>query len=149
MLVSQTIDDVSGGVSQQPQGMRVGNQLAEQINAISYFGRATMRRPPLRHVAKLTSSFAGGIKVFLHEILRSTTARFHLIVSQGDLQVFDAFTGIQQPIVYFPNGKAPPHGQRSLASALVTFSVTRRCWSTAAPSHAGEPQSLRSPHRAD
>src|SRR6185437_13022922 len=104
MLVTQQVTDVSGGVSQQPQVARASSQLTEQINAISYFGRATMRRPPLHHVAKLTSSFAGGVKVFVQEIVRSTTQRFHMVVSQGDLHVYDSFTGAEQT-VYFPNGK--------------------------------------------
>lgn len=105
MLVSQKIDDVSGGVSQQPQGMRTANQMAEQVNAISYFGRASTRRSPLQHVAKLTSLFSGNAKVFLQEIIRSTTERYHMVISNGDLHVFDASTGIEQA-VYFPNGKS-------------------------------------------
>lgn len=91
MLVSETVEDLFGGVSQAPHAKRAPNQFGEQINALPIFGKRLGRRPPLLHLAKLTS-FSDN--AFVHPVTTSTGRRVHLVITDsGTIAAFDADTG--------------------------------------------------------
>ena len=104
-LISQTIDNLLDGVSQKPQHLRKPSQAEEQINGYSHPTLGMAMRPGSKHVAQLLTDPTGYDRPFIHTIERDTTERYYVIITEGDLKVFDAITGAEKQ-VYFPEGKA-------------------------------------------
>lgn len=105
-LVSQAIDSLIAGVSQQPLTLRDISSLEEQINGISRYATGLSKRPPADHTSVLSAvTTAAYDSVNLHTVARSSTDRYRVILSNGDLKVFDALTGTEQAVT-FPDGKA-------------------------------------------
>src|SRR5437588_6144095 len=102
MLVNRQIPALYNGISQQPATLRMPSQAQAQINAWSTVVNGLTERPPTQHVAKITSSDLTG--AYLHTINRDTTERYHVVLTDGDLKVYD-LNGVEK-VVTFPNGKA-------------------------------------------
>ncbi|TBR26514.1 MAG: hypothetical protein EPO10_22770 [Reyranella sp.] len=60
------------------------------------------RRPPTEHVARISATSFGD--AFLHTINRDEDRRYSVVITDGDLRVFDLATGTEKT-VNFPNGK--------------------------------------------
>jgi hypothetical protein len=91
-LVTQSITNLFGGVSQAPAEQRDSSQFAAQENALPIEGVRLGRRPPLIHVAKLSPGTLTG--AFVHSFGDYT------VVIQGDsVLVFETLTGIAQTVV--------------------------------------------------
>ena len=124
-LVSETIPNLINGVSQQPAPLRLPSQCEEQTNAYSSVVEGLKKRPPLEYVAKLNSLQVGN--AFVHTINRDTTERYVVIITNGDLKVYD-LAGYQKT-VNFVNGTSyldsttPATGFRALTIADYTFIV--------------------------
>jgi hypothetical protein len=124
-LVSETIPNLINGVSQQPAPLRLPSQCEEQVNAYSSVVEGLKKRPPLEYVAKLNSLQVGN--AFVHTINRDTTERYVVIITNGDLKVYDL--GGNQKTVNFVNGTSylnsttPSTGFRALTIADYTFIV--------------------------
>jgi hypothetical protein len=118
-LISQSIAAMFNGVSQQPATIRLPSQGEAQVNAYSTPADGLRKRPPLTHVSKLTA--ADRASAHVHTINRDTEQRYIVVVTDGDIEVYDE-DGNAQP-VNFPNGKAyldVPAGTAAEAFALVT-----------------------------
>lgn len=102
-LVRETIPALFNGVSRQPATLRGKDQCEEQINAFGSVEDGLNKRPPTEHVVKVTGTAFGTAHV--HEINRDTTEQYTVIVTNGDLKVYNNLTGAAE-IVTFPNGKA-------------------------------------------
>jgi hypothetical protein len=104
-LLSQTVDNLLGGVSQLPDEQRQPNQVSAMTNVhlTPLFG--ARKRPPAEDLGLLSSSQTGYSTAFIHSVNRSSTQRYTVAVVGGDLKVFDSLTGASQT-VFFPNGKA-------------------------------------------
>lgn len=103
-LVNDTISNLLGGVSQQAPRLRPSSAMEEQINTLDHPARGKAKRPPTEHVASLSttpSDYSGGL---VEEFHMDSDRRFQVIVSGGNVQVFDRDTGTEVP-VYFPDGK--------------------------------------------
>lgn len=98
-LVSQRIANLLGGVSQKPQNQRGANQVSEQVNALVSPAHGLRKRPPTQHLAKLTSDVTGWDDAFVHVINRDEDERYHVVVADGEVQVFDAVAGESIPVV--------------------------------------------------
>lgn len=99
-LIQQKIDSLLNGVSQRPQEQRLPSQAEEQKNGLSHPVRGLMKRPPFTFVSKLASSTVSGDTVspdygdtFFHPVNRDETEKYHVVIANGDIQVFDAITG--------------------------------------------------------
>lgn len=102
-LVSQPIQSLFNGVSQQPASLRLPSQAEEQINALGTVATGLRKRPPTRHVARVsTDDLSSG---FMHTINRDTSNRFIVVITDGDIRVFDVADGSERT-VNFPLGKA-------------------------------------------
>ena len=101
MLVSTTIPNLINGVSQQPFATRMSSQAEDQLNCLSSVVEGLKRRPATQHVAKVRDGQAGDC--FTHFINRDVTERYVVLITNGDLQVFD-LAGNQKTVA-FPGGK--------------------------------------------
>jgi hypothetical protein len=115
-LISSTLPNFAQGISQQPPTLRLSSQGEEQENGLSTASKGLQKRPPIHHVKKLTSSAL--TNAFLHTINRDITEQYMVIVTDGDLKVYD-LVGNEQT-VNFPDGK----GYLSAAFPNTSFAAT-------------------------
>lgn len=101
-LVSNPIPALFNGVSQQPATLRLSSQCEEQINAYGTVVDGLRKRPPFRSVAQVSATPLDS--AFIHTINRDVTERYIVVITDGDLQVFDSNGAAQT--VNFPQGKA-------------------------------------------
>ena len=101
-LVSSTIPNLIGGVSQQPVTLRLASQGDLQENGFCSVVDGLQKRFPARYMAKVMD---GNLQnPFTHVIVRDAIERYVVVVSNGDLKVF-GLDG-QEFTVNFPDGKA-------------------------------------------
>ncbi len=102
-LVSRHIPALYNGVSQQNPTLRQPSQAEAQVNMYGTVQDGLRKRPPFQHLAQVTT--ADWSTAFVHPINRDVSERFLVIVTDGDLKVFDAESGVEKT-VSFPTGKA-------------------------------------------
>jgi hypothetical protein len=101
-LVSRHIPALYNGVSQQNPTLRQPSQAEAQVNMYGTVHDGLRKRPPFQHLAEVTT--ADWSDAHVHTINRDVTERYLVVVTDGDLKVFDADTGAEKT-VNFPNGK--------------------------------------------
>lgn len=94
-LVGSAIPNLINGVSQQPATQRLASQSEIQENGFSSIVEGLMKRNPTSSLAKLLSGQISD--AFIHIINRDTTERYVVVVTQGNLRVFD-FTGVEKTV---------------------------------------------------
>lgn len=102
MLVNKSLPALYNGVSQQPPTLRLPSQGEVQVNGFSSVVDGQRKRPPTEHLALLTGTDLSG--AYLHTINRDVTERYLVVLTDGDLRVFD-LDGNEKTVA-FPNGKA-------------------------------------------
>ena len=138
-LINRSIPNLYQGVSQQAASMRLPTQAEVQENAFSSIVEGLKKRPPTVHLAKLTSSTA--TDAFVHVINRDSTERYIMVITNGDLEVYD-FYGNKKTVA-FPNGKAylthtvPREGFSAVTVADYTFIVNKNIATAMASTTAG------------
>lgn len=127
-LVTQEIVSLTNGVSQQPAVQRLPSQAERQENCQSSVVDGLKRRPPTRHLARVSTEQLDN--AFIHTVDRDSATKYAAVVTNGDLKVFDLMTGAQKTVV-FPNGKGylvnsdPFASFRAVTAADYTFLVNR------------------------
>lgn len=101
-LVSRHIPALTNGVSQQNPTMRQPSQAEAQVNMYGTVQDGLRKRPPARHIAKVTATDL--TTAHIHAINRDVTERYMVVVTDGDLKVYDVADGSEKT-VNFPNGK--------------------------------------------
>jgi hypothetical protein len=101
MAFSGIIPHLINGVSRQVDAMRLPTHVQEQINRYSAPATGNQRRPSSDHIAAPAGTFSGDF--FYHPINRDGTERYHVLIKNGDLFVFDK-DGVQKTVA-FPDGK--------------------------------------------
>jgi hypothetical protein len=101
-LVSRHIPALYNGVSQQNPTLRQPSQAEAQVNMYGTVQDGLRKRPPFQHLAKVTT--ADWTTAHVHTINRDVSERYIVVVTDGDLKVFDAETGAEKT-VNFPTGK--------------------------------------------
>lgn len=101
-FVNRSIPNLYNGVSQQPPSLRLPSQASEQLNGLSSVVFGLSKRPPTNHLAKLNA--ATNTDSFVHTINRDSTEQYKVIITNGDLKVYN-LAGVEQT-VSFPDGKA-------------------------------------------
>lgn len=133
MLVSTSIPNLVNGVSQQPDAVRLTSQCQLQENGYSSVVQGVSKRPPFKHIAQLFNT-TGFDSAYFHTINRDLTERYAVVITNGDLKVFDIAGNAKT--VTFPNGKAyltnatPSQGFSALTVADFTF-ITNKAINTA------------------
>lgn len=100
-LISKAISNLFNGVSQQPASLRHPTQCETMDNAYPSIATGTRKRPPTKHKAQLKNSTATDACV--HVINKSATERYAVVITSGNVEVFDADTGAAH-MVTFPDG---------------------------------------------
>jgi len=85
-LITRSIPNLIGGVSQQPEILRLENQATEQVNGFSGVVEGLKKRPPTAHVAKISSSTL--TNAFIHTINRDANERYIVVISNGVITVY-------------------------------------------------------------
>ena len=130
-LINKQIPALFNGVSQQPATIRLPSQAEAQINGYSTVADGLRKRPPTEHIAKVSA--LDWSTAYVHTINRDVTERYVVVVTDGDLKVYDTLTGTEKTCT-FPEGKAylstvsPYTAQESFALVSVadyTFVVNK------------------------
>jgi hypothetical protein len=128
-LLNQKIPNLLSGVSQRPPTQRNPAQAEEQINALSTLSRGVMKRPPSKHVGKFTDDVTGWDDAFVHIINRDEDERYHVVVADGTIKIFDAVNSVEVPVLT-PDGtdyldNASGKGFRAVTVGDTTVIVNR------------------------
>jgi len=102
-LVSRHIPALYNGVSQQNPTLRQPSQAEAQVNMYGTVQDGLRKRPPFQHIAQVTT--ADWSTAHVHPINRDVSERYIVVVTDGDLKVFDAADGTEKTVA-FPTGKA-------------------------------------------
>ena len=86
-LISRNISNLIGGVSQQPEVLRLENQATTQENGFSGVVEGLKKRPPTNYVAKISSSSLSN--AFIHTINRDSNERYIVVITNGAITVHD------------------------------------------------------------
>lgn len=89
-LITKTLPGIFNGVSQQPETLRLENQLDLQENAMSSVGDGVYKRPPTEWVAELASK--ANLKTFIHTINRDVNERYIVIISNDIDEPIEIYT---------------------------------------------------------
>lgn len=129
-LISQSIKNLKGGISQQPDILRFPDQGDMQVNGFSSEVEGLQKRPPSIHVKRLTAEYGLGIAPFCHTINRDEVERYVVVFTGTNIRVFDLFTGTEKT-VRSPNGfsyvttEYPRRDLRMVTVADYTFILNR------------------------
>ena len=88
-LVSSTIPNLVGGVSQQPYTIRMASQCEEMVNCLPSVVDFLCRRPGTRHIAKIIDGKVSDAAI--HIINRDSTEQYVVILAGNNLKIFDLF----------------------------------------------------------
>ena len=143
-LVSKTMPSMVGGVSQQPEALRLPSQAEEQLNCISSVVNGLGRRPNTDFVAQIQSGTLSAATI--HTINRDETEQYIVIIKNNDIDVYDIDGTVKT--VSFPDGVSyltatePEKSFRQTTIADHTFIVNREKTvamdSTLTPTQTGE-----------
>jgi hypothetical protein len=132
-LISSSIPNLVNGVSQQPFTLRLASQAELQENGLSTTSQGLRKRPPTKHLKRIITGSVGD--AYIHTINRDEIEKYIVIVTNGDLRVFD-LAGTEKT-VNFPGGKGylsasvPNAAFRAVTVADYTFLVNKNVTVTA------------------
>jgi len=86
-LVSSTIPNLIGGISQQPASIRLKTQGSAQVNAISDVVDGLQKRPGTEHIAKISTSSLSG--AFIHALKRDEDEAYIVVFTGTGTNVSD------------------------------------------------------------
>lgn len=101
-LVSSSIPNMVNGVSQQPYTLRLSSQAEVQENGLSTVSEGLKKRPPTKFIKKIGAPVP--TTSFVHTINRDSEEQYIVVVTPGDLKVFDLEGN--EKVVHFPQGKS-------------------------------------------
>jgi hypothetical protein len=87
MVINKSIPALYNGVSQQPATVRLPSQCEAMENFYPTVVDALRRRPPTEHIARLSTGDFGS--AYLHTINRDVEERYTVVMTDGNIQVFD------------------------------------------------------------
>tara|TARA_R100001530_G_scaffold1181_1_gene2041 strand:- start:4891 stop:7284 length:2394 start_codon:yes stop_codon:yes gene_type:complete len=85
-LISRSIPNLIGGVSQQPEVLRLENQATTQENGFSGVVEGLKKRPPTNYIAKITNEPL--TNAYIHTINRDVTERYIVVITDGNIAVY-------------------------------------------------------------
>ena len=141
--MNRSIPNMFNGVSQQPPALRLPSQANIQENGMSSVVDGLSKRPPTRHLAKLSNNSA--TNVFIHTINRDKFSQYVVLLDGTNINVYD-LEGNQKTVTY-PDGKdyitaSDPEDAFALVTvADYTFVVNKK--TTVLQSAATAPGSLK------
>lgn len=88
-LISQSIKNLKGGISQQPDILRFAEQGSVQINGWSSESEGLQKRPPMIHIKTLGAAGYVGAQPYVHLINRDEFEQYFVVFTGEDIKVFD------------------------------------------------------------
>uniref|UniRef100_A0AAU6W326 Tail tubular protein B n=1 Tax=Pseudomonas phage Lepni01 TaxID=3138536 RepID=A0AAU6W326_9VIRU len=88
-LVSQSVKNLKGGISQQPDILRFSNQGAVQINGWSSETQGLQKRPPTKIIKRIYPTGALGVKPLVHMINRDSSEQYFVSFFGSGIAVHD------------------------------------------------------------
>lgn len=128
-LISQSIKNLKGGISQQPDILRYPDQGSRQVNGWSSETEGLQKRPPLVFLKTLGDNGALGQAPYIHLINRDENEQYYAVFTGTGIRVFDLAGNEKQ--VRYPNGSSyiqtaqPRNDLRMVTVADYTFIVNR------------------------
>ncbi|QFR42379.1 tail tubular protein B [Pantoea phage vB_PagP-SK1] len=126
-LVSQSIKNLKGGISQQPNILRFPDQGELQVNGWSSETEGLQKRPPMVFNRKLGPAGFLGAAPLVHLINRDEFEQYYVVFTGGDIKVFD-LNGQEYAVrgdkSYVQTGN-PRNSIRCVTVADYTFVVNR------------------------
>lgn len=108
-LITNDVPNMIGGVSQQPDTMRLVNQCEAQENCVGNPVEGLTKRPPTEHVKELLAAPADNL--FIHSVNRDSTEQYFVVCDGGadtdNLKVFD-MAGVEKTVSYDPEAGDTP-----------------------------------------
>lgn len=127
--VSQTIKNMISGISQQPDLLRLPEQLDQQVNGFSTESSGLQKRPPTLYVNDLGVAPTNP-KSLVHIVNRDETEKYVMLFDGSSARVWDEY-GKSYTVKYEGDGKAyitvddPRKSLRLVTIADYTFIVNR------------------------
>ncbi|QHI00743.1 tail fiber protein / tail tubular protein B [Escherichia phage vB_EcoP_PHB19] len=128
-LISQSIKNLKGGISQQPDILRYPDQGSRQVNGWSSETEGLQKRPPMVFLKTLGDNGALGQAPYIHLINRDEREQYYAVFTGSGIRVFDLAGNEKQ--VRYPNGSDyikttnPRNDLRMVTVADYTFIVNR------------------------
>lgn len=128
-LISQSIKNLKGGISQQPDILRYPDQGSIQINGWSSESEGLQKRPPMVFIKTLGNSSVLGGAPYVHLINRDEHEQYYAVFTGTGIKVYDLRGN--EKAVRFPNGDSyirtgnPRNDLRMVTVADYTFVVNR------------------------
>lgn len=142
-LVSQSVKNLKGGISQQPDILRYANQGAIQINGWSSESEGLQKRPPTTFVKYLRPDTAWPGKPAIHMINRDRIEQYFVVFTGTGVEVVDLLGNSYEVRGYngYANCANPREDLRMVTVADYTFVVNRskKIEMTSDLTHAGYP----------
>ena len=88
-LISQTISNLKGGISQQPEVLKFPEQGIEQVNGWSSETTGLQKRPPFMFKKILGAAGSFGPNPYIHFVNRDEKEQYYIIITTTGIKVFD------------------------------------------------------------
>lgn len=124
-LYTQSIKNLKGGISQQPDILRFQDQGAAQVNGWSSESDGLQKRPPTVWVKRLTNTLPDNCK--FHLINRDEFEQYYVVLTGTGLRVFD-LNGVEKTVtgdMSYVQSSKPREDFRISTVADYTFIVNR------------------------
>lgn len=126
-LISQSIKNLKGGISQQPDILRYPDQGAEQVNGWSSETEGLQKRPPMVFTKTIATAGAFGAKPLVHLINRDAFEKYQVVFTGSGIRVFD-LAGKEYSVsgdMSYVTTASPQDDLRMVTVADYTFIVNR------------------------
>ena len=126
-LISSSIPNLVNGISQQPPTLRLTSQAEVQENGISTVAKGMKKRPPTKHIARLTGTQLQD--AYLHTINRDKNEKYIVAVTNGSVRVW-TLLGTELTVntpdgVAYLTSDSPKTAFRTVTVADYTFLVNK------------------------
>ena len=126
-LVSQSIKNLKGGISQQPNILRFPDQGELQVNGWSSETEGLQKRPPMVFTKRLGAAGSMGAAPLVHLINRDEVEQYYVVFTGSGIKVFD-LSGKEYVVrgdTSYANSANPRDAIRCVTVADYTFVVNR------------------------
>src|SRR5699024_9583020 len=126
-LISQSVKNLKGGISQQPDILRFPEQGAEQINGWSSETEGLQKRPPFIFTKTIGDAGFLGDAPLVHLINRDSVEQYYVVFTGSGIKVFD-LNGREYVVhgdTSYANCANPRDDLRMVTVADYTFVVNR------------------------
>lgn len=130
-VVSQSIKNLKGGISQQPHMLRYPEQGTTQINGWSSEVAGLQKRPPLLLTRRLGDAGSIGVAPQIHMINRDKVERYYAVFTGTGIKVYD-LDGVEKTVAIAAGSESyittptPREDIRCITVADYTFVINKK-----------------------